>query len=241
MSIPRFYIEQSKFNNDKVIIDNPDIVNQIVRVLRLKEGDEITVFDGNGMEYEVRIMKYEVRSKKLEGEVVSKRQGIREVKRQITLYQSLLKSDKFELILQKCTEVGVRKFVPVVSKNCVVNEFSENKIKRYNEIIREATEQCGGVKLADLNKVISFHEAVKMVSKDELSLIAWEREELKITNYELQIKDATKINLFIGPEGGYTTEEIEIAKNNGIIPISLGKRILRAETAAIVASALVAI
>jgi len=233
MSKPRFYLEQEKIINNKVFIDEPRIIKQILKVLRLKKGEKIFIFEGSGKEYKVEIKN--LGKNQIEGEVVKEEESKREPEKIITLYQSILKADKFEWVLQKGTELGVTKFIPVISENCVIRELSENKIKRYKEIIREATEQCGGAKLAELGEIIKFEEALKKLNKNNLNLIGWEEGE-KFRSHSFKERE---INLFIGPEGGYSLKEINLAKSFGVRPISLGKRILRAETAAIISIALI--
>ncbi len=235
MSLPRFYLEPNQIRGDLVTIKNPDIIKQIVRVLRLGPGDLITIFDNSGFEYEVKIMELIGRSREIVGRIIGRQAGFREPPKSLTLYQSLLKSDKFEWVLQKGTELGVARFVPVISENCVVTEISKNKFKRYEEIIREATEQCGGTKLAQLDPVIKFDQALELIGREggeSKNLIAWEGEPAR--KIDLKLDDYEKINLLVGPEGGYTPAEIEAAKRGGLQSISLGKRILRAETAAVV-------
>jgi 16S rRNA (uracil1498-N3)-methyltransferase len=166
--------------------------------------------------------------------IIDEYQGKREPARQVTLYQSLLKSDKFDWLIQKAVELGVTKIIPVVSQYCIVKDISPAKRVRYNDIIKEATEQCGGAKLAELAPVTKFADAIELAFKaGGAKVIAWENE----TDYALADAATDVVQLFIGPEGGYSAEEIEAAKNRQIIPVTLGKRILRAETAAIAALA----
>jgi 16S rRNA (uracil1498-N3)-methyltransferase len=233
MTKPRFYLEPGKIFAKKVLVDKPQIIKQILKVLRLKKGERIFIFEGSGKEYEVEIKN--LTKNQIEGEIIREEKGQREPSLIVNLYQSLLKGDKFEWVLQKGTELGVERFIPVVSENCVVRELSNNKRKRYEEIIREATEQCGGVKLARLEELITFKEAINQLDKSALNLIGWEKGERWKKIFSLK----PEVNLFIGPEGGYSLREINLALSFGLKPLSLGKRILRAETAALVGLALI--
>jgi len=227
----RFFLARDHFFGNYIMANEKEIISQLARVLRAKEGERFIVFCGDGLEYICQLTELS----KLQARflIIDERSGEREPSRFITLYPSLLKSDKFEWLLQKVTELGVSRIVPVISAHCVVKEISPVKMKRYQEIIREATEQCGGARLPQLEMAVSFRKAANLASSDSgEKYIAWEnsKEPALIASSDT----VAPISLFVGPEGGYGEEEIEQAKEKGIIPISLGKRILRAETAGII-------
>lgn len=224
----RFYLPPTSFKGDYIVSSEPEFINQLSKVLRARHGDKFIFFNNTEMEFIGQLT--ELGKKEARFLIIDSKPGDREPVRQVTLYQSLLKSDKFDWLIQKAVELGVKKIVPVYSRHSIVKEITPAKRKRYEEIIKEATEQCGGVILAELSVVMSFAEAVERAGKIAgAKIIAWEKE----TEYSLADAATNEVQLFIGPEGGYSEEEIETAKNHQIVPVTLGKRILRAETAAI--------
>ena len=234
--LPRFYLQNLKIQNDLVNISDSQIIHQITKILRLKIGDVFIVFDAHD-EYQILIEN--VTEDGLAGKIIEKTQSEREPAKKLILYQSLLKSDKLEWILQKGVEIGVTEFTPIISDNSVVREISKNKLARYEKIIKEATEQCGGLKVASLNQVITFKQAVEQTKNSQgQKLLAWEGKKGHELNKILDSKQR-EYHLFIGPEGGFSPEEVALAEQNDLQIVSLGKRILRAETAAIVASSLI--
>ncbi|MBI4297594.1 MAG: 16S rRNA (uracil(1498)-N(3))-methyltransferase [Chloroflexi bacterium] len=210
-------------------------LHQIAHVLRLAPGDTIAVLDNSGWEYMVRLER--LGSKEATGEIVERRQ-IEEPRVRLCLYQGLLKSDKFEQVLQKGTELGVSTFVPLLCQRSLAVP-SEARLRRWQRILREATEQSRRGRLPSLMEPVSFDQACREARG--FSLIPWEEEKGLGLRQALRKKASaeTDISLFIGPEGGFTPEEVELARTCGIVPVSLGPRILRAETAGIVAAAAV--
>lgn len=230
----RFYLAKDHFFGNYIMANEKEIISQLTRVLRAKEGERFIVFCGDGLEYICQLTELsKIQAKFL---IIDERHGEREPQRFVTLYQSLLKADKFEWLLQKVTELGVSRIVPVVSARCVVREISPAKLKRYQEIIREAVEQCGGARIPLLDPVASWRKALSVATAEAgEKYIAWEN---SVEERDVIFDDkVSPIHLFVGPEGGYGEEEIEQAREKGIVPISLGKRILRAETAGIIAVA----
>ena len=150
----------------------------------------------------------------------------------MTLYQSLLKADKFEWVVQKATEIGVAKIVPIVSERSIIREVRGPKLERFRQIAREASEQCGAVVVTEVAPSLSFSQALQTLGREGgVRLIAYEGEE----DRELEEYLDDKVNLFIGPEGGWSQEEIIMAREAGCLTVTLGRRILRAETAALAA------
>lgn len=202
-------------------------IKQITKVLRLSKGGRILVFDGTGLEYESEIV--EVGNNSMQLRVIEKKKGIGVVK-DVTLYMSLVKKDKFEIITQKVTELGVKKIVPVISQFCVKNEFSAKGLERLRKIVIEAVEQSEGAVIPEIVEPVSFSQALEGLPKKGTVLMAQPRG-AGVPFNELEI--AEPISVFIGPEGGYSENEVLLAKKHGIMMVSLGARILRAETAAI--------
>jgi 16S rRNA (uracil1498-N3)-methyltransferase len=229
----RFFIPKDWIQQDTVTITGAPL-RQIGYVLRLKPTDRIIVLDNSGWEFEVEIER--ITKEQALGKVITKEPGQGEPRVKITLYQALLKSDKFELVLQKGVELGVSSFVPLISERCISRKESAAKIERWGKIIQEAAEQSERVVMPVLHPLISFEGACRSVKSPALML--WEEEKSESLKQTLQnppFKNATGISLFIGPEGGFPESEKELARQNGIAVASLGKRILRAETAGLAA------
>jgi len=230
----RFFLGRDHFFGNYIMANEKEVISQLARVLRAKEGERFIVFCGDGLEYVCQLT--ELSKSQAKFLIIDERPGEREPGRFITLYPSLLKSDKFEWLLQKTTELGVSRITPIVSAHCVIKEISPAKFKRYQEIIREATEQCGGARLPQLDQAISLRRAISRVAPEPgEKYIAWEK--AKESEVITAGDETSPLHLFIGPEGGYSEEEVEEAADKGILAVSLGKRILRAETAGIFAVA----
>ncbi|MDD5287973.1 MAG: RsmE family RNA methyltransferase [Dehalococcoidales bacterium] len=225
----RFFISKDWFEQDTVTISG-EAAHQIGYVLRLKPADRIIVLDNSGWEFEVEVER--LTKDYVHGKVIDKRQGQGEPAIKITLYQALLKADKFELVLQKAVELGVTAFVPYISERCVTKKPSASKIERWQKIIKEAAEQSERSILPALHPVISFPEACQSINLP--AILLWEEEKSKSIKQVLQnppFQTAAIINLFIGPEGGFPESEVALSKRHGIAIATLGRRILRAETA----------
>ncbi len=211
------------------------IAHQVASVLRLRVGEEIMLLDNAGNEYRVRLERVE--RKMIVVRFIDSQPAQGEPQTQITLYQSLLKGEKWDFVLQKCTEVGVSGFVPVVSERCVA-QSREGRQERHLRIIQEAAEQSRRGLLPVLGETLAFTVACdQAATRHELALILWEGEaEIDLT-HALQQPRST-VALMVGPEGGYSTAEVTLAHECGIIPVTMGPRILRAETAGLVAAAI---
>jgi len=229
----RFFIPTEWIKQNKVSLqDEP--AHQISHVLRLQPKDAIVVLDNSGWEYVVEIEK--INRELVQGRVVKRDFCANEPAVKITLYQALLKIDKFEFVLQKGAEIGVSAFVPFLSERCVMRKPAESKIERWKKIIQESAEQSGRALLPVLHPVVSLEEACRQAGT--LAILLWEEEKdhrlsqvLKSTSF----RKADAIALFVGPEGGFPLSEVKYAQSHGIIPASLGRRILRAETASLAA------
>jgi len=211
-------------------------VHQIRNVLRLGVGDRIIVLDNSGWQHEVELKIVE--ATRVEGKVLSKSQANTEPRTKITLYQALLKGSNFEFVLQKCTEIGVAGFVPFISERSMARAPDSKKLGRWRSIITEAAELSRRGKLPVLQSPTSFTDACKSASG--ISILPWEGEKLRsisdvLRNHQKTGNDSA-ISIFIGPEGGFSSDEVEFARSYGIVPVSLGRRILRAETAGLVAA-----
>jgi len=233
----RFFIPADWIVESTVVITGKP-VHQIRNVLRLGAREHISVLDNSGWQYEVELQK--VDKTRAEGRVISKSPAGAEPRTKITLFQALLKGSNFEFVLQKCTEIGVTGFVPLICEHCVVGVPDNKRLGRWRSIITEAAELSGRGKLPVLQSPTSFIEACKSVSR--ISLLPWEGEKVRdigdvLRSYQ-KIKKESAISIFIGPEGGFSSHEVEFARSCRIVPVSLGRRILRAETAGLVAAAI---
>ncbi|MBK50218.1 MAG: 16S rRNA (uracil(1498)-N(3))-methyltransferase [SAR202 cluster bacterium] len=236
----RFYVEKNRIEKKGVIFEQ-DIEHQIRNVLRLIDSNKVIVFDNSGYEYLVELRN--VNSKKIYGEIIEKTKKDSEALMKISLYQSVLKSkERFEYILQKCTELGVVKFVPLITSRTIskINKsLIASKRLRWQKVIKEAGEQSGRVVLPELSEIKYFNQLCGM-DKD-LTIILWEEEEVQDIKNQLSLisNDASinisRMNIIVGPEGGFDKNEIQYAKDTGMKPVSLGKRILRSDTAGIAA------
>ncbi len=234
----RFFIPPDQIDENQAVLMDA-AAHQICKVLRMEMGQHIVVLDNFGYEYELELA--HVERKQVIGKVIEKRPSANEPTTQITLFQSLLKRDKFELILQKVTEIGVTQIVPIVTQRSLIQttEMKANKQSRWQRILAEAAEQSRRGRIPKLHPPMKFEEAVKQVSDYQLSLIAFEGGGVTIKTAVSNMQPPKKIALFIGSEGGFTDNEIQLAQHHGVTAITLGSRILRAETAALVAPALI--
>ena len=233
----RFFINEDCITQSTVAIP-AKLVHRLRNVLRLRSGDHIVVLDNSGWEYEVELG--EVSGSGLEGLIVGKSPSVGEPQTSITLYQALLKGSSFDLVLQKGTEIGVTAFVPVVCERCVAGGPDSGRLGRWQRIILEAAQQSRRGKLPLLHPVIPFSEACE--SATGLSLLPWEGETTRgigdvLRSYSRDER-SHEVSIFVGPEGGFTAEEVGLALSHGITPVSLGSRILRAETAGLVTAAI---
>jgi 16S rRNA (uracil1498-N3)-methyltransferase len=209
-------------------------VKHIRKVLRLKAGDEILVFDGSGKEFEGTIVE-ERRSS-----VMVKVQGIFSSKGdsslEVTLAQSLLKGEKMDYLIQKATELGVKEIIPFFSSRSVPlweKSRRPNRHHRWEKIAVEASKQCGRGVVPKIESLQDYPGMLRAASTDHLRLILWERDGIKLKEVLERSGEKTKIFFVIGPEGGFSLDEVDEATRAGFVAVTLGKRILRAETASL--------
>ena len=240
----RFFLPPEHFVQHQVTFPPPQ-ARQIRQVLRLSPGQRVVALDDLGWAYELELV--EVSPSAVHAWVVRKFPAPGEPRTHLTMLVCLSQREKFEWILQKCTEVGVSAFVPVLSARSLVRSASqvENKLERWHSILREAAEQCGRGRIPVLHSPLSVVDAMQIVDPGgcppNLKLMAWEAEPSVSLTHALQKCDPDKpqhVHILIGPEGGFTPEEASLAQNMGYHIISLGSRIMRMETAAIVSAAI---
>lgn len=237
MKLQRFFIEPKDILEKVVTITDRDILNQIKRVLRLRVGERVLFLDGTGKEYESEIR--ELNPESLKAEVLSARENQNEPDLKIIICQALCKKDKFEWILQKGTEVGTFEFVPVLAER---SEKLGLNFERAEKILKEAAEQSERGIIPKLREIQKFSDYILNLSKDS-QIILLDKSGESIKNYPLSLVNGPwpgrqMLNVFIGPEGGWSDEELALAKQSGAKIVSLGARVLRTETAGLVASAI---
>jgi 16S rRNA (uracil1498-N3)-methyltransferase len=230
----RFYVTPNQINGDTVSVTGPD-VNHIKNVLRMKQGEEIVICNGQGKDCYCIINK--VSEAEITAKVQSEKDTGTELRTKITLFQGMPKMDKMELIVQKAVELGVHEIVPVMTKRVIVKledkKKEAKKLERWQAIAEGAAKQsCRGI-IPMISPVQSFSEAVKNAKNMGLGLIPYENAMgMKYTKEIMSdLGQYSSIGVFIGPEGGFDESEIELAKANNLLPITLGRRILRTETA----------
>ena len=237
-----FFLSETQFLGNRVKFP-PQIAHQIVHVLRMKNGDHVIVLDGQGYEYRV-MLSINDDLRVVDGDILQKNISDREPKTKLSLCFGLTNREKVEFILQKGTEIGISDFYPFTSSRTIVQtlDLSVKKIKRREKIITEAAEQSRRGCLPELHQPLSFQVCCEQVVPNHLlSLAAWEEVEPKTSNLSALISrfSGDSIAIFVGPEGGFSSEEIDLLKTEGVNIVSLGKRILRTETAALIFPALI--
>ncbi len=248
MAMQRFFVSPEAFERQPVVLTGPQ-AHQVRRVLRMRLGERAVLLDGRGWACEgllIAVTETDVRF-----QVSQRWQESGEPRTQITLLQAVLKGERFGWVLQKGTEVGVSAFMPVICERNVVDDMEavEDKRERWERIIQEAAEQSGHAFLPQLLPAQLFQQAVqpsslpgKAGASPPLRLLLWEGEQEASLNGALagcNFASGARIQVLVGPEGGFTEEEVRLARSYGIRTITLGPRILRADTAGVVAAAII--
>ena len=224
-----------EIKNTKIEIIGKE-AHHIANVLRFKEGTKVGLFDGIGNKVTgvlISVSQDKILVELHKGKVVSTEPPI-----DVTLYQALPKKDKFELIIQKATELGIKRIVPIISKRTIVHidsDKAKKKAERWSMIAQEACKQSGRAYIPLVSEPISFNSIFPQLNS-QLNLIPYELEEkisLQQVLRSFQAKIPKSIAFLIGPEGGWDKEEVQIAIDNGVLPVTLGPRILRTETASL--------
>lgn len=237
----RFFVEKNNINleNNTCIIEGED-VKHISKVLRCKIGEELEVCDNDNNEYICEITDIDKSAVTLD--ILEKIDIKRESDLKVKLYQGLPKGPKMEIILQKLTEVGVDEIILVQTKRSVTkvdDKKEDKKIDRWQRIIYEAAKQSKRGKIPTLRGVLSFKEALEEMRNNDFNIIPYENERTKSIKKALKGVNINNIGIFVGPEGGFDDAEIQSVESIGGQSVSLGPRILRTETASIVASSIV--
>ena len=226
----RFFVKKDQIQEDAVIIIGSD-VNHIKNVLRMKKGETILISDGEDREYVCTID--ELENEQVRAKIEDVNGVAKELPIKVTLFQALPKGDKMETVIQKMIELGAYEIVPVFTKRCIVkldNKKAVSKTKRWNSIAESAAKQSKRGIIPKVSMPVTYKEALKMAEAMDMVLIPYENAE-NTRQVVSQIKTGMTVGIFIGPEGGFAEEEVEQAINIGAYDITLGKRILRTETA----------
>jgi 16S rRNA (uracil1498-N3)-methyltransferase len=229
----RFYVPQPRLEKGMLKVEGEE-VKHIRKVLRLTEGDEITVFDGLGKEFEGTIVEERLSSVVIRVKSVSSSK--RDSPLEVTLAQSLLKGEKMDYLIQKATELGVKEIIPFLSSRSVPLLEKSKRLKRHlrwERIAIEASKQCGRGVVPRIEFLQDYSEMLPKASPNALRLILWEREGIRLKEILERSKEKKKIFFVIGPEGGLSQGEVDEAKEAEFIAVTLGRRILRAETASL--------
>ena len=231
----RFFVEPHQIDEEahQIHITGSD-VNHISNVLRMKTGEELWISDGSKYEYRCTIESFEPDEVLLH--IVYSQEPEYELPCRIYLFQGLPKADKMELIIQKAVELGVYEIIPVETKRCVVKldgKKSAKKTARWQQIAESAAKQSKRMLIPNVHEVLTFREALKYAESMDVRLVPYELARGMQETKEIlgAIEPGQSVGIFIGPEGGFEEKEIEAAIEGGAKPITLGRRILRTETA----------
>lgn len=237
----RFFVSEQAIQHGAVVITGPD-VKHIGRVLRLEAGDPIEVCTGDGREFTAVIR--EITNRDVTCEITGENSGDTEPPVRVILYQGLPKGEKMELVIQKSTELGVSRIVPVTCERTVVRLDHKKAVERqtrWQRVAAEAAKQSRRTVIPKVAAPVTFAQALEQISSDVFALMPWEEELVKGIGSALKSAGAQhrSVAVFIGPEGGFTRKEADSARARGVVPVSLGPRIMRTETAGIVAVAVI--
>ena len=239
-SLRRFFIDPAAIKGATANLTGPE-VHHLKNVLRLKTGDRIELFDGTGKTY-VTIIEHFTKDT-IQMRIISVEETADSTP-QLFIGQALLTGKKMDLVVQKATELGVHTLQPFISEHCARTDISAAKGQRWDRIILEACKQCGRPQLMTCPPPIGFTELINMNAESAIKLIFWEQEEtqtlqLLVNALPVDRRQMTgPIFALIGPEGGFSSAEISQAVSAGFVPVTLGHRVLRAETAAIAGMAI---
>ncbi len=237
----RFFVNKQNvdLDNNTCIIDGED-VKHISKVLRCKSGEKLEVCDKDNNEYICEIT--DIQKSEVKLDILEKKDIKRESDLKIKVYQGLPKGPKMEMILQKLTEVGVDEIILVQTARSVAkldDKKEDKKIERWERIIYEAAKQSKRGKIPTLRGVLSFKNALEDMKQNDFNIAPYENERTKSIKSAIKNKNINNIGIFVGPEGGFEKEEIEAIEQIEGQSVSLGPRILRTETASLVASSIV--
>lgn len=236
----RFFVDGKNIEDNMITITGED-VKHIKNVLRLNEGAIISLCDKLGTDYVAQISV--LTKEKIICNILETKASNSEPPIEVVLYQGIPKSTKMDLIIQKLTELGVAKIIPVITDRTIVKiqdkKKEEKKLERWNKITEEAAKQSKRGIIPEVCKIITFEEMLNTLKNEKHIIVPYENEENLGIKEALKNEVSKKVNIIIGPEGGFEEKEIESLKTIGSKIVSLGPRILRTETAGFITSAIV--
>lgn len=229
----QFFVEDANISEQTITITGSD-VNHIKNVLRMKPGEKVRISSDSGKNFFCELT--EIGELSVEAVILERDEQGTELPNRIYLFQGLPKNDKMELIIQKAVELGAYGVIPVAMKNCVVKldeKKAQAKVKRWQTIAESAAKQSKRSIIPEISQPMSYKEALSMAAELDVILVPYENERgMAATREAIEaIRPGETVGIFIGPEGGFAPEEIELAKAQNAKTITLGKRILRTETA----------
>lgn len=237
--MPRFFIRKEQIENGRVTLLGDD-AHHISRSLRMAVGETVTVSDMQKNEYECTLSEF--LPDRVIADIISEKKSDTEPPYFAELYQALPKGDKLDTVIQKAVECGVSTITTFMSERCIAKEKGdeENKLRRRAKIALEAAKQSGRGMIPEVKPTVSFSEMLKIASAADIKLFCYEGDETRSLREYLReaketlvggVNNEPRISIIVGSEGGFSLSEVEKAKNAGFVPIGLGKRILRTETA----------
>lgn len=234
--MPKFFVAKSSVLEDEIIIQDEN-VNHIKNVLRLSSGDNLLINDRQGKDYKCIISLIE--NNVIKAKIMEASDSTVEPVIETVLFQSLVKGEKMELVIQKAIEIGVTKIIPICTSRCVVKlenaKKTASKVERWNKIAESAAKQSGRGIVPIVPEPLTFKQALEYAAEHlQAACIPYEKERENTIRAFLTSTNANSFGIFIGPEGGFTEEEIAAAKESEVASITLGPRILRSETAGLV-------
>lgn len=239
----RFFVSGQNIRGGRVVFD-PGEAKHIERVLRLVAGDIVAVFDGSGYEYQVRLNAHG--DKPLTGEVIGKALKDRETAASLYLVQGLGKGDKMDTIIQKAVEIGIKGVYPLACERSIVRlegDKAAKRVERWQEIAVEACKQCRRNVVPEIRPIIEFAGLWPEIEGHKTMMLYENEEAFKLGDYlknqEASPNTEREIFLLVGPEGGFSPEEVALARRYGCPTVTLGPRILRTETAGIAAASII--
>jgi 16S rRNA (uracil1498-N3)-methyltransferase len=227
--MPEIFLLDTRFDSRTVTIRG-EKARYLSAVLRCETGDPLTLKDNRGNTYSARIIS--ATKSEVEAELLGKQEPEQEPALRLTVLQGLLKGEKMDLVVQKATELGVSEIIPVVTERSQVRET--RKLPRWKKIAEEASRQSGRSTIPEIGDIVPLARLLG-ARRVPPGMIFWEKKGMAFRDAAEHFRGSRDLALLTGPEGGFSEAEIEAAVNAGLIPVSMGKRILRAETASIAA------
>jgi len=236
--MPRFFVNKNNIEENRIVINGSD-AHHIARSLRMAEGDEAIICDGEGSEY--RCILSRIRDEECECKIIEAIDSGSESPIGITLCMAYPKGDKLETIIQKAVELGCDRIIPFESSRCIKRpkaEKAEKQTARLQRIAEEAAKQCGRARIPEVVSPLSFKQMLTETKQSELALLCYENEDGKTIKDVLKNSGEVKtVSIIVGAEGGFSPDEVTEASDAGCLSVSLGRRILRCETAPLFALA----